>query len=117
MRIDGPSAVLALERESSLRVEPGTRIEITCLSGVLWLTQAGDGRDLFLGPGESLKLSLRGVTVVTALEPAAVRVVDCGAEPRTPRRWWAMPRWLLARRAAAASRPQLAMRASRLETI
>ncbi len=82
--------MIALEREGSLRVEPGTRVEITCLTGVLWVTQEGDARDLFLGPGESFKLLPRGVTLVAALEPATVRLLDIGAEPRIARSRWAM---------------------------
>jgi hypothetical protein len=90
MRIDGVAAMIALEREASLRVEAGTRVEIACLAGVVWITDAGDPRDLFLACGESLVLRPRGVTLVTALEPATVRVLDCaapwqaGAAP-----WWA----------------------------
>ena len=95
MRIDGPAAMIALEREASLRVEPGTRVEIVCLSGVVWITQQGDLRDLFLAPGESLELLPRGRTLVTALEPALVRLVDAGtaspARRPSPGRfsaWW-----------------------------
>jgi hypothetical protein len=89
MRIDGAAAMIVLERETSLRVEPGTRVEIACLSGVLWVTQQGDLRDLFLGPGDSLELLPRGRTLVTALEPSLVRVVDAVARPRAQRAWWA----------------------------
>lgn len=81
--------MIALERETSLRVEPGTRVEIACLSGVVWITQQGDLRDLFLAPGESLELLPRGRTLVTALEPSMVRVVDAGVRPRAVRAWWA----------------------------
>lgn len=81
--------MIVLERETSLRVEPGTRVQIACLSGVVWITQQGDFRDLFLSPGESLELLPRGRTLVTALEPSMVRVVDAGAEPRAGRAWWA----------------------------
>jgi hypothetical protein len=88
MRIDGTAAMITLEREASLRVEPGTRVEITCVSGVLWVTQEGDSRDLFLAPGESLELLPRGVTLVTALESSTVRVLDSGVEPRASRAWW-----------------------------
>jgi hypothetical protein len=88
MRIDGTAAMIALERETSLRVEPGTRVEIACLSGVVWITQQGDLRDLFLAPGESLELLPRGRTLLTALEPSLVRVVDAGATPRAVRPWW-----------------------------
>jgi DUF2917 family protein len=79
--------MIALEREASLRVEPGSRIEIACLSGVVWVTHEGDTRDLFLAHGESLVPPMRGVTMVTALEPATVRLLDC-AEQRSAARWW-----------------------------
>ena len=81
--------MIAMEREASLRVEPGMRVEIACLSGVVWITQQGDLRDLFLAPGESIELLPRGRTLVTALEPALVRVVDAGTEARARRAWWA----------------------------
>lgn len=79
--------MIALERETSLRVEPGTSVEITCLSGVVWVTQEGDSRDLFLARGEWLDLLPRGVALVTALEASTVRVLDRGAQPRAPRTW------------------------------
>ena len=80
--------MIALEREASVRVEPGTRIEIACLSGVLWVTQEGDCRDLFLGPGESLELLARGATLVAALEPSTLRAVDRGTRRGLWGRWW-----------------------------
>jgi hypothetical protein len=86
MRIEGAAAMIALQREASLRVEPGSRVEITCLSGVVWVTYEGDTRDFFLAHGESLVPPVRGVTMVTALEPATVRVLDY-AEQRSSR-WW-----------------------------
>ena len=79
--------MIALEREASLRVEPGSRVEIACLSGVVWITHEGDTRDLFLAHGESLMPPMRGVTMVTALEAATVRLLDC-AEQRSTARWW-----------------------------
>jgi DUF2917 family protein len=111
--------MLALEREASLRVEPGTRVEITCLSGVLWVTQERDLRDLFLGPGESFRLLPRGLTLVTALEPATVQVVDVSVEPRVSGPWWAVglalwSRWGARRSAVIKPRPAVP---SRLETI
>jgi len=80
--------MIGLEREASVRVEPGTRIEIACLSGVLWVTQEGDYRDLFLAPGESLELLPRGATLVTALESSTLRAVDRGVRRGLWRRWW-----------------------------
>ena len=116
MHIDGTAAMIALERETSLRVEPGTHVEIACVSGVLWVTQQGDLRDLFLGPGESLVLLPRGRTLVTALEPSLVRVVDAVARPRAKHAWGArverrlaLWRWLGARiTAVIGARPAVA---------
>lgn len=96
--------MIALEREASLRVEPGTRVEITCVSGVVWVTQRGDLRDLFLARGESLELLPRGATLVTALEPSMVRVLDCGVEPRAQHAGWAGIRCALARWSRLAAR-------------
>ena len=80
--------MIALEREASLRVEPGARVEIRCLSGVLWITQQGDARDLFLAPGESFELLPRGRTLITALEPSMVRVIDAvRTQPRIRHAW------------------------------
>lgn len=80
--------MIALEREASVRVEPGTRIEVVCMSGVLWVTQEGDYRDLFLAAGESLELLPRGATLVTALEPSTLRAIDRGARRSLWRGWW-----------------------------
>ena len=89
--------MITLEVERSLRIEPGMPIEITCLSGVLWVTQEGDVRDLFVAAGDSLMLSARGVGVVTALERSCVRVVD-RSTPRKGSRggpWLRRPmRWM-----------------------
>jgi hypothetical protein len=76
MRIDGASAMITLEREQSLRIERGVRVEVVCGSGVLWITQEGDVRDLFLAPGERLLLAPRGVMLLTALERSRVEVRD-----------------------------------------
>ena len=67
--------MIALENEASVRVKTGTAVEIACVSGVLWVTQEGDVRDMFLAPGESLRLAGRGLTIVTALEPSLVRLI------------------------------------------
>ena len=95
--------MIALEREASLRVEPISSVEITCLSGVVWVTHEGDTRDLFLAHGESLVPPMEGVTMVTALEPATVRVLDC-PQPRSSFPWWTGVARAL-RRAASWRRP------------
>lgn len=71
--------MIGLDTAQSLRVDPGARVWISCASGVVWITQEGDIRDLFLANGEELFLSARGVALLTALEPALLRVEDQSA--------------------------------------
>lgn len=81
--------MITLEREQSLRIEPGVRIEIGCAAGVLWITQEGDVRDLFLGRCESMMLTPRGTAIITALEPARVGVTDLSRNRVTSIPLWA----------------------------
>ena len=74
MLLEAAAMTVGLDREESLRLQGGTQLEVACLFGVVWITQAGDLRDLFLAPGESMRLALRGLVLITALEPAAVKV-------------------------------------------
>jgi hypothetical protein len=86
MMIQGVAAMIALDAERSLRVEHAEVLEIQCVSGVLWITQEGDPCDRFIGPGESFSAGRRGVTLVTALEPTVVHVIERDSAP-----WWS--RW------------------------
>jgi hypothetical protein len=90
MRIDGARAMITLEREQSLRLERGVRIEVVCGAGVLWITQEGDVRDLFLAPGERLLLAPRGVMLITALERSRVDVRDVRVVAALARAWRAL---------------------------
>lgn len=68
--------MIALDAERTLRVEHAGVLEIECLQGVLWVTRPGDPCDRFLGPGETLRPSARGVTLVTAIERSLVNMVE-----------------------------------------
>jgi len=76
MRVEATAVTIGLDTEESLRVEQGTMLDVVCLSGVVWITLEGDLRDLFLAPGESMLLERRGMALITALEPSAVKVHD-----------------------------------------
>ena len=71
--------MIALDTDSSLRIEHAAILEIECLSGVLWITREGDVHDRFVGPGETFNPSGRGVTLATALERSLVRVIERSA--------------------------------------
>jgi hypothetical protein len=90
MMLQGIPAMIALNAESSLRLEHAGVLEIQCVSGVLWITREGDVCDRFLGPGDTLRPGARGVTLATALEPSLVRLL----ERPLPRWHFAWPRWL-----------------------
>ena len=90
MMLQGIPAMIALNAESSLRIEHAGVLEIQCVSGVLWITREGDVCDRFLGPGDSLRPGTRGVTLATALESSTVRLL----ERPIPRWRLAWPRWL-----------------------
>jgi hypothetical protein len=55
-------------------VEDGNGLEITALSGTVWITQACDRRDVILTPGQCFILDRHGRAVVYALKDAAIVV-------------------------------------------
>ena len=87
MRICTDASRLALTagQTASLRDAQGTRIEP--LSGSLWITQEGEGRDIVLGPGEEVVLDRKGKAVLHAFTQSLVLVVESRpVAPGTP--WW-----------------------------
>ena len=86
--------MIALDADTSLRIEHAAVLEIECLSGVLWITREGDPSDRFVGPGETFHPSSgRGVTLATALERSLVRVIERAPAPKCAS-WlaWLYPR-------------------------
>ena len=53
---------------------------IRCISGTVWVTQAGDSRDHILAEGQTLLIESPDVVVIQAFGPALVRL-----EPRADR--------------------------------
>jgi hypothetical protein len=66
--------VVALKARGIHRIEDGAGSLIECLSGVLWITQHGDHRDITLVGGEEFRLDRDGVAIVYGLEPARMRI-------------------------------------------
>ena len=63
--------MIILQAEQSMHINGSGRTRIACLSGVVWLTRAGDPRDFILTHGDHLDVE-RGSTVITALEPTVI---------------------------------------------
>lgn len=95
--------MIALEAEQSLRFESGCRVRIICLFGCLWVTTEGDPVDHFLQRGESIAITGARLSLVSAWEPAVVKVQALAPGHSSPN--WSSPlkwnswRWPLRRRA------------------
>jgi hypothetical protein len=53
-------------------------VQVTAVSGTVWLTQAMDSRDIILTRGQSFILDRKGPAVVYALKEAAIVVGPAG---------------------------------------
>lgn len=72
-------------------MEDGKSLEITVVSGTVWITQTCDRRDVILTRGQAFILDRQGRAVVYALEDAVIVVELAGhievAAYATPPEW------------------------------
>jgi len=70
-----------LDKGTLLRLAsaPGERVE--CLSGVLWVTQDGDPRDVVLEAGDAFDFDRPGGSVVSALADSRLLLLARQAQP------------------------------------
>jgi DUF2917 family protein len=71
---------LSLPAQAVHRIENGRGTRVTCIHGVVWVTQERDARDIILTAGQAADLDRPGLAVVFALKPATV-TVGTAAEP------------------------------------
>ena len=69
---------IRLPARSVHRIDGGKGQQITCLGGVVWVTQANDPRDVILSKGQSFIIDRKGLAVVYALREAAIVVGPAG---------------------------------------
>jgi hypothetical protein len=70
-----PDDAIVLRDGALFALEPSPdALLVHCLSGNAWLTQAGDGKDVILTPGDVHVLRGRGKVVVQALSDLALRL-------------------------------------------
>jgi Protein of unknown function (DUF2917) len=69
---------IKLPARSVHRIEGGKGVQITSVFGSVWVTQARDPRDIVLERGQSFILDRKGLTVVFALDDAAIIVGPAG---------------------------------------
>jgi hypothetical protein len=82
---------ISLKARAIHRIEDGAGTLIECLSGVLWITQNGDHRDITLEPGQRFWLDRAGRAVVYGLEPARFRVGQTVGQTGSGRRQGSVP--------------------------
>jgi hypothetical protein len=75
MGIEEGGSMISLATDRSLRIRAKGGSRIACVSGLVWVTQAGDLRDLFIARGECVELG-RGLIIATAVEPAVISVTE-----------------------------------------
>jgi|SoiMethySBSTD1v2_1073268.scaffolds.fasta_scaffold1404808_2 hypothetical protein len=62
--------VMRLGTGEPLRLRNCIGCPIRCCAGTVWITQAGDSRDIFLGPGDTFTLDRPGLALISAEQGA-----------------------------------------------
>jgi Protein of unknown function (DUF2917) len=65
---------IALQARTVHRIDNGRGQQVTCVKGVVWVTQEHDSRDIILSAGQSAILDRPGLAVVYAFKDALVTV-------------------------------------------
>ena len=89
MNIALDSSTLHLERDGLIALRDGRGTRVTCVSGTLWITQDHDAHDNLIGAGETLIIDYAGLTLLTALEPTDLQLIEPSEESG-----WKLPRLL-----------------------
>lgn len=69
-------ALSRLERGALLRLADGSGRTVAVFEGLVWITQDGDRRDVFLRGGESHSFDRPGLVLIEAIEPTRLVVLD-----------------------------------------
>jgi hypothetical protein len=72
---------IALAARSVHRIDNGKGTKVTCVTGVVWVTQEHDARDIILSAGQSAVLDRRGLAVVFAFKDA---LITAGSDLQLP---------------------------------
>lgn len=67
MNTDLKFPAITLRQGTTHRVDNGKGLLLQCLAGTVWLTQAGDPRDIVLEPGGEAVIERNGLSLMTAL--------------------------------------------------
>lgn len=75
-----------LRRGATLRIRDGEGHRIAVLSGLVWITQEGDPRDVFIASGQTFTIDRPGLILVDAMNDTDLIVFAAGAPVPTDRR-------------------------------
>lgn len=78
MRLHLENAELLLRENRPLRLEKAKGSTVCCLSGVAWLTVAGEAEDYFLSAGQQHRLASDALALVEAVGEARIRLETPG---------------------------------------
>lgn len=65
---------IPMTRGSILRVDDGRDLTLYVWEGAVWLTQEGDPRDRYVGPGEWFRLDRHGVAIAHATQRTVLTI-------------------------------------------
>ena len=74
MNMNLTNANIRLEPRREISLHDAAGVELTCLTGQVWLTMEGDTRDITLSTGDQHTIERNGLTLVNAIEPSLVHV-------------------------------------------
>ena len=63
-----PFQNLLLKGEREIIRKKDKSVRVRCISGLLWITQEGDIRDIILKPGDEFTITNRGVALISSLD-------------------------------------------------
>jgi hypothetical protein len=63
---------LDLVRGNLVRIEDGRGMMVRVTSGGVWITEEGDPRDHFVGPGGRFRVTSSGLTLVSAISRSTI---------------------------------------------
>jgi len=84
MKIEFSSSGVLLAKGQTLSLPDAAGVRVGSQSGIVWITQDGDPRDIVLAPGESVVLERSTPTIVQAFEPALITIADPAPRRQTP---------------------------------
>ena len=94
MLINLTNANVRLEPRREISLHDAAGVELTCLTGQVWMTMEGDTRDITLSIGDQHTIERNGLTLVNAIEPSLVHVRVARARGAHVWRRWLRHIWV-----------------------